>query len=124
MIIPAIDRRFSWLLLALLLMVPATLLSGEVDYSAMELWRLMSGNEAAVTAIDRLVLTELRLPRLLAALLVGAALGCAGCLLQRLTANPLASPGLLGLNQGAALGLVCLLLSPNRGGRRLVVYIF
>ena len=112
MIIPAIDRRFSWLLLALLLMVPATLLSGEVDYSAMELWRLMSGNEAAVTAIDRLVLTELRLPRLLAALLVGAALGCAGCLLQRLTANPLASPGLLGLNQGAALGLVCLLLSP------------
>lgn len=108
----SVDRRLPWLLVALLLVVAATLLSGEGSYDVTELWRRLRGDAVAVDAMDRLVLTELRLPRLWAALLVGSALGCAGCLLQRLTANPLASPGLLGLNQGAALGLVCLLISP------------
>jgi iron complex transport system permease protein len=50
------------------------------------------------------VLTEIRLPRLLAALMVGASLAVSGAALQALFRNPLAEPGLLGVSTGAALG--------------------
>ncbi|MFH8787989.1 Fe(3+)-hydroxamate ABC transporter permease FhuB [Streptomyces roseoverticillatus] len=53
-----------------------------------------------------LVVGDLRLPRTLTALAVGAALGTAGCLLQAVTRNPLAETGLLGVNAGASLGVV------------------
>ncbi|MFD8081063.1 Fe(3+)-hydroxamate ABC transporter permease FhuB [Kitasatospora sp. NPDC059722] len=53
-----------------------------------------------------LVVGDLRLPRTLAALLVGAALGVAGAQLQSVTRNPLAETGLLGVNAGASLGVV------------------
>ncbi len=51
-------------------------------------------------------LLALRLPRTLAAILLGAALAVAGSLLQNLSRNPLAEPGLLGVNAGAAFGVV------------------
>jgi iron complex transport system permease protein len=50
----------------------------------------------------RYVVAELRWPRTLAGLLVGAALGAAGALIQAFTRNPLADPGILGVNAGAA----------------------
>ncbi|GCD42410.1 Fe(3+)-hydroxamate ABC transporter permease FhuB [Streptomyces paromomycinus] len=53
-----------------------------------------------------LVVGDLRLPRTLTALLVGGALGVAGCLLQAVTRNPLAETGLLGVNAGASFGVV------------------
>ncbi|MFF9567379.1 Fe(3+)-hydroxamate ABC transporter permease FhuB [Streptomyces sp. NPDC014685] len=53
-----------------------------------------------------LVIGDLRLPRTLTAVLVGASLGVAGCLLQSVTRNPLAETGLLGVNAGASLGVV------------------
>ncbi|ARZ66591.1 iron ABC transporter permease [Streptomyces albireticuli] len=53
-----------------------------------------------------LVVGDLRIPRTLTALAVGAALGTAGCLLQAVTRNPLAETGLLGVNAGASLGVV------------------
>ncbi|PJE53599.1 MULTISPECIES: iron ABC transporter permease [unclassified Marinomonas] len=112
MTILSTERSLFFLLIALLTLPPAILLAGEHGYSAMSLLSLLRGDTTSISDMDYLVLTELRLPRLFAGLLVGAALGCAGCLLQRMTANPLASPGLLGLNQGAALGLVCLIISP------------
>lgn len=52
------------------------------------------------------VVHTLRLPRTLAGLLVGCALGVSGSLLQTVTRNPLADTGLLGVNAGAALGVV------------------
>lgn len=52
------------------------------------------------------VLLNLRLPRTIAAILLGAALAVAGSLMQSLTRNRLAEPGLLGVNAGAALGVV------------------
>ncbi|MEM9429340.1 MAG: iron ABC transporter permease [Pseudomonadota bacterium] len=52
------------------------------------------------------VFTEIRLPRVLAACLAGLALGWAGALMQIMTRNPLADPGILGVNAGAALGVV------------------
>jgi iron complex transport system permease protein len=56
--------------------------------------------------VDRIVL-ELRLPRTLAAVVVGAALGVSGALIQAFTRNPLGDPGILGVNAGASLGVAC-----------------
>jgi iron complex transport system permease protein len=55
---------------------------------------------------DQLIVRELRLPRTVVGLLVGAALGAAGTAMQGLTRNPLADPGILGVNAGAALFVV------------------
>ena len=49
-------------------------------------------------------LWEVRFPRVILAILVGAALGCAGALLQGVFANPLAEPGVIGVSAGAAVG--------------------
>jgi len=53
-----------------------------------------------------LILTEIRLPRTLLGLLVGAALGLSGAALQGYLRNPLAEPGIIGISGGAALGAV------------------
>ncbi|MCR6484601.1 iron chelate uptake ABC transporter family permease subunit [Amycolatopsis sp. OK19-0408] len=55
---------------------------------------------------DHLVVSELRLPRTLAGVLAGVALGLSGAVVQGATRNPLADPGLLGVNAGAALFVV------------------
>ncbi|HEY8983408.1 MAG TPA: iron ABC transporter permease [Streptomyces sp.] len=55
---------------------------------------------------DALVVRSLRLPRTEIGLTAGAALGLAGAALQAVTRNPLADPGILGLSQGAAAGVV------------------
>ncbi|MBA9004034.1 FecCD family ABC transporter permease [Thermomonospora cellulosilytica] len=55
---------------------------------------------------DHLIVVELRVPRTLIGLLAGAALGLAGAMVQGLTRNPLADPGILGVNAGAALAVV------------------
>ncbi len=56
--------------------------------------------------LARLIVTEVRLPRLMLALLVGGILGLSGAVLQGLLRNPLAEPGLLGVSSGASLGAV------------------
>src|SRR5690606_31470759 len=58
----------------------------------------------AAAARERLVLLDLRLPRTLLGMFVGAALAVAGAILQGLFRNPLADPGLVGVSSGAALG--------------------
>lgn len=65
----------------------------------------------ALTAYDpgndlHLVVRELRIPRTMIALLAGLALGVAGAIMQAVTRNPLAEPGLLGINAGAAVAVV------------------
>ena len=55
---------------------------------------------------DHLVIRELRVPRTIIGLVVGAALAIAGTLMQGITRNPLADPGLLGVNAGASLFVV------------------
>ncbi|WP_415833508.1 FecCD family ABC transporter permease [Kerstersia similis] len=51
---------------------------------------------------DQLIMLHLRIPRTLLAILTGCALGVAGVIMQALTRNPLADPGILGVNSGAA----------------------
>lgn len=55
---------------------------------------------------DHLIVRSLRVPRTLVGLGVGAALGLTGAIMQGVTRNPLADPGILGVNAGAALGVV------------------
>ncbi|MGO1508192.1 MULTISPECIES: FecCD family ABC transporter permease [Micrococcales] len=63
---------------------------------------LLGGGDAESVTIVR----EMRLPRTINALLVGAALGFAGAIMQALIGNPLADPGLLGVNAGAGLAVM------------------
>lgn len=58
---------------------------------------------AAQPAGDALIILQVRLPRVLLGLLIGAALACSGALMQGLFRNPLADPGLVGVSAGAAL---------------------
>ncbi|WP_246735766.1 iron ABC transporter permease [Agrobacterium sp. a22-2] len=55
---------------------------------------------------DHLLVMTIRLPRVIAALLAGSALAVSGAIMQAVTNNPLASPGLLGINAGAAFAVV------------------
>ena len=61
---------------------------------------------AAGLSLDQRVVLEVRLPRIIAAMLVGAVLAVSGLLLQTMTRNPLASPSLLSINAGAGLGII------------------
>ncbi|MFJ2771833.1 FecCD family ABC transporter permease [Streptomyces sp. NPDC087300] len=53
------------------------------------------------------VIREMRVPRTVIGLMVGAALALAGTVLQGITRNPIADPGILGISQGASVGVVC-----------------
>ena len=74
---------------------------------------------------ETLVLTTLRLPRLVLGLILGANLAVAGALMQAVTRNPLASPQVFGVNAGASLFVVlALLLFPAIGTANLVYFAF
>jgi len=91
------------LMLALLVLAAVSLNVGRAPLDAgsalVQWWR---GESTLAT----LVLIELRLPRTLLAILVGASLGLAGAALQGLLRNPLAEPGIIGVSACAALGAV------------------
>ncbi|MFJ9615513.1 FecCD family ABC transporter permease [Streptomyces noursei] len=76
---------------------------GEVAGSVLH--RLHLGG-AALDRVGESVLWNVRLPRVVLALLVGASLGCAGALMQGVFGNPLAEPGVIGISAGAAVGAV------------------
>jgi len=80
------------------------LLTGPLEISPREVAAILAGADAAephaVTVLD------IRLPRVLLALLIGAALAQAGAALQGIFRNPLAEPGLIGISSGAALAAV------------------
>ena len=63
----------------------------------------------SISPMGKIVITEIRLPRSLAALLTGAALGMSGAMLQGMLRNPLASPYLLGISSGAGVCVVILI---------------
>jgi iron complex transport system permease protein len=100
--------------LALLaLLVAVDLARGEVDIALGDVVRtLLGGGDPA----ERFVVVELRLPQTVVAVCVGAALGLAGALTQTFARNPLASPDILGVNQGAALGAVAVIVLTGVSG--------
>jgi iron complex transport system permease protein len=107
----------AYLALAVLLVASATLAVtlGPAEISPAEAWAgILHHLGLGDTPLSRLrdaIIWELRLPRVLAALGVGAGLALAGTVMQVMTRNPLADPYLLGLSSGAALGAVIFLLA-------------
>lgn len=90
-------------LLMLCLFVVLSLAIGSKNLSFTE---VIHGLFAHDNSRESLIVWQLRLPRTTSALLVGASLGVAGVLMQALTRNPLADPGILGVNSGASLSVV------------------
>ncbi|MGK5741013.1 FecCD family ABC transporter permease [Micromonospora sp. URMC 103] len=74
---------------------------GDYPMSPADVLRTLTGGGSPA---EEFIIRELRLPRLVTALLVGAALGLAGAVFQSLVRNPLGSPDLLGFTQGASTG--------------------
>lgn len=104
---PRLPLLATLLLLAIVALALLSLLTGAGYVDMGESLAFLLGDAGARTdARVRTAVWVLRMPRTLAAIVVGAALGVAGCLLQTLTRNPLAESGLLGINAGAALAVV------------------
>jgi iron complex transport system permease protein len=89
---------------ALLVVGLVALALGGVHLSWREVWSGLTG--AASSPEARVIVREIRLPRVLLAMLVGAALAVSGTALQALLRNPLADPYVLGISSGAALGAI------------------
>lgn len=89
---------------AVVLLCLASLAIGARSVPAATVLQALTHYDPADT--DQLVVITSRLPRTVLGLLVGAALGLAGCAMQGVTRNPLADPGILGVNGGAALAIV------------------
>lgn len=93
---------FSFILLAsFLILIVSFFLAvvfGAADISTVQVWKALT---ASGTGDDILIIQEIRLPRAVAAVVVGAALAVAGAIMQGMTRNPLADPGLFGLTAGA-----------------------
>lgn len=84
----------------------ASILLGAVPISPARIGAVLTGGGDAVA---RAIILDLRLPRMLLGLIVGAMLGVGGAALQGYLRNPLAEPGVLGASNAAALGAVCAL---------------
>jgi len=87
---------------ALALSFVIAMIFGAADTTFRDLWLALT---SSAKDENILVLRELRLPRELAAMLIGAALAVSGAIMQGVTRNPLADPGLLGLTSGANMAL-------------------
>ncbi|MDE5205875.1 Fe(3+)-siderophore ABC transporter permease [Citrobacter amalonaticus] len=90
----------------LLLLVIATALSLIIGAKSLPVSVVMEALTSTCQSADCTIVLDARLPRTLAGLLAGGALGLAGALMQTLTRNPLADPGLLGVNAGASFAIV------------------
>ena len=88
---------------AVVILALASLLIGRVWVDPAQLLAAAMGDDRSLAG---LIIWDLRLPRMVLALTMGAALGLSGAVLQGLTRNPLAEPGLLGVSSGAAFGAV------------------
>lgn len=101
-----VARRVGWTLVTLLVLTAVAVLSvalGSRTVAPTQVWDALFGG---ATGNDATVVRTMRVPRTLIGLMVGAALGLAGAVMQGLTRNPIAEPGILGISQGAALGVV------------------
>lgn len=87
----------------------SNLLYGNVKIPLSEVLQILAGKEASSVAWQNIVLQS-RLPQAITALLAGASLATSGLLLQTLFKNPLAGPSILGISDGANLGVAIVML--------------
>ena len=83
--------------------IAASLFFGSNNIAPAQVWAALSNNGDQASNV---LILQQRLPRTILVILVGAALGVAGALMQALTRNPLADPGILGINAGASIAVV------------------
>jgi len=91
------------LLLTMLALTVVSMLVGPAGLGLSDLLSLWASDEQGIAA---LIMMEIRLPRTLLALSIGASLGISGAALQGLLRNPLAEPGVMGISGASALGAV------------------
>lgn len=112
-----INRKSTYLTLivALLLLVPLALIALSIGRMQLSLGQTWAGLiEPKHNALYAYILHDIRLPRVLGAMVIGAALASSGIAFQNLFNNPLVSPNLLGVSNGAAVGAaLAILLNSN-----------
>ena len=94
--------KFTLLLVILIITFVVAMLSGISDISVVEMFKSLffSSDENTYTIIK-----QIRLPRVILAIVAGAGLACSGCVFQGILRNPLADPFTLGISGGAAFGV-------------------
>ena len=101
-------KRSAALLIILLFLAGLSLLLGRYPEPG-----LLSPAELVSDPMALSIALNMRLPRILIALLLGASLGAAGLVFQTILGNPLVEPGFLGVSQGAAFGAALMILLPG-----------
>ncbi|MFD1172700.1 FecCD family ABC transporter permease [Oceanobacillus picturae] len=91
------------LFIAILLTLIISLNLGVMQISPVDVWKTLTGNG---TSQSSLILFDFRLPRMVIALLIGAGMAVSGAILQSVTQNELADPGIIGINAGAGFAVV------------------
>ena len=94
---------FSLLFVLLAVFLIWNLLAGSVSLSASEIWQILLGGGEDL--MQRRIIMQIRLPRMMAALILGGALSVSGYLLQTFFHNPIAGPFVLGISSGAKLAV-------------------
>ncbi|ASR35676.1 ABC transporter permease [Prauserella marina] len=98
--------RVLWFAVSLIVLAVMFAVSVAVGSANLPLSTVWSALVSPDGGIDHSTIRTLRVPRTVLGVLVGAALGVAGALMQGLTRNPLADPGILGVNSGAGFAIV------------------
>ena len=104
-------NRYIWWLLAFtglfIVLFVLSMMLGYKHFSFVNVWKhLILGQEIK----DQRILTQLRLPRAVLGGVVGVLMGISGVMIQTITRNPFASPGIMGVNSGASLMVVIMLI--------------
>lgn len=105
------SNKLTYILLgiAIPILFLANILYGAISIPIEEIWAILT-NSNQVNESWKIIVTESRLPQAITALLSGSALAISGLLLQTLFRNPLAGPSILGISDGANLGVAIAML--------------
>lgn len=118
----------AWLIITigsgvLALLMAFSITKGAAEIPLSTVWNALFHFDAENT--HHLIVTDLRLPRVIASALVGAAFAVAGAIMQGTTRNPMADSGLLGLNSGAGFALaICFAFFPGMGYLQIILFSF
>ncbi|MGG3574387.1 iron ABC transporter permease [Bacillus gobiensis] len=111
MIQPALQKKQRIILFVLLLLISVTIVIGVgMGYSSLSFDRVILTLFGHGTFKEEFVLYSIRLPRMLITLLAGMALALSGAILQGITRNDLADPGIIGINSGAGVAITVFFL--------------
>lgn len=106
-----VNKKLLRLFILLALIPPIILLSLKLGYTAVNLEDLLRILFGGGSGKENMILFQFRMPRIIMAILSGIGFSVAGCILQGLSKNPLADPGILGINAGGSLVVVLFLTS-------------